>query len=104
MEKFFSLETFTHVIICQLTYLDAEYAMKKYSYYYLKKNGKDVSLQRSVRILQNLNHKCTFTITKKGILKFITYIITNDDSIYLMFEPCKKGSLESVKNVIIESG
>jgi len=51
--------------------------MKKYSYYYLKKNGKDISLQRSVRILQSLNHK--------SILKFITYIITNDDSIYLLF-------------------
>lgn len=38
--------------------IDIEYAMKKYSYYYLKKNGKDTSLQRSVRILQSLKHKC----------------------------------------------
>lgn len=31
--------------------------MKKYSYYHLKKNGKDLSLQRSVIILENLHHK-----------------------------------------------
>ena len=66
--------------------------MKKYSYYHLKKNGKDLSLQRSVRILQSLNHKCKLTI-ESGILKFVKYLITKDDSIYLFFEPCKKGSL-----------
>lgn len=58
--------------------------MKKYSYYHLKKNGKDLSLQRSVRILQSLNHKCT-AFYNIGILKFAKYIITKDDSIYLFF-------------------
>jgi len=66
--------------------------MKKYSYYHLKKNGKDLSLQRSVRILQSLNHKCK-DYRNAGVLKFIKYIITQDDSIYLFFEACKKGSL-----------
>ncbi len=42
--------------------------MKKYSYYYLKKNGKDLSLQRSVKILQSLSHKCLLLFYKLGIL------------------------------------
>lgn len=66
--------------------------MKKYSYYHLKKNGKDLSLQRSVKILKSLNHKSIYH-ENIDILKIVKYIITKDDSIYLFFEACKKGNL-----------
>ena len=44
-----------------------------------------------------------FLPQSQGILKFINYIITKDDSIYLLFEACKKGSLEGIKNILLKS-
>lgn len=36
------------------------------------------------------------------ILKFVKYIITKEDSIYLFFEACKKGSLEKMKGFLMK--
>lgn len=64
--------------------------MKKYSKYHILKNGKEKCLIRSSRILQALEHK--------GIIRFIYYVIGDkDDEIFLIFEACKKGSLEEFK-------
>jgi cell division cycle 2-like len=50
-------------------------------------------LVRSIFILQALKHP--------SIIHFVNYIISPDDStIYLLFEPCKKGSLERLEHVL----
>ena len=50
---------------------DEEYAMKKYSKYHLAKNGKELSLIRSVRILKNLSNS--------GIIDFIHFVYGKED-------------------------
>lgn len=50
---------------------------------------------RSMFILQSLQHR--------SIIKFVNYIISPDDSIiYLLFEACKKGSLDKLKQILLE--
>lgn len=61
--------------------------MKKYSKYHILKNGKEKALIRSSGILQALDHK--------NIIKFLYYAFDDkEDEIFLIFEACKKGSLE----------
>lgn len=50
-------------------------------------------LVRSIFILQSLKHQ--------SIIKFVNYILSPDEStIYLLFEPCKRGSLDKLKPVL----
>lgn len=50
-------------------------------------------LVRSIFILQALQHR--------AIIQFVNYIISPDDStIYILFEACKKGSLDKIKRVL----
>ena len=60
--------------------------MKKYSKYHIFKNGKEIGLIRSARILQALSNP--------GIISLTYYVIGNEDEIFLLYEACKKGSLE----------
>jgi serine/threonine protein kinase len=73
--------------------LGKEYALKRYNRNHIEKRGKYRMLVRSIFILQSLKHQ--------SIIKFVNYIISPDDStIYLLFEPCKKGSLDKLKGVL----
>ena len=69
--------------------------MKKFSKYHIFKNGKEKSLIRSARILQALSHP--------GIIDFVHYIIGEEDEIFLVYEACKKGSLEEVKSQLYKA-
>jgi serine/threonine protein kinase len=70
-----------------------EYALKRYNRHHIEKRGKYRMLVRSIFILQALHHR--------GIIQFVNYILSPDDStIYLLFEPCKRGSLDRVKRVL----
>lgn len=54
-------------------------------------------LVRSIFILQSLKHP--------SIIKFVNYILSPDEStIYLLFEPCKRGSLDKLKPVLQKRG
>lgn len=70
-----------------------EYALKRYNRHHIEKRGKYRMLVRSIFILQSLHHR--------GIIQFVNYILSPDDSnIYLLFEPCKRGSLDRLQRVL----
>ena len=50
-------------------------------------------LVRSIFILQALQHR--------AVIQFVNYILSpHDSTIYLLFEPCKRGSLDRIRKVI----
>jgi serine/threonine protein kinase len=58
----------------------------------MEKRGKFRMLVRSLCILQALQHR--------AIIQFVNYILSPDDSIYILFEACKRGSLDDLKQVL----